>query len=79
MEYAPASDAERRRLNPPLSSWQSRIPQTTLTIIVPFYVMMRFLGLINTHFGLMLAYTAFCLPFGLWKLRTFFQSIPLDI
>ena len=50
-----------------------------IMIIVPFYVMMRFLGLINTHIGLVLAYTAFCLPFGLWMLRTFFQSIPLDI
>jgi ABC-type glycerol-3-phosphate transport system permease component len=50
-----------------------------IMIIVPFYVMMRFLGLTNTHFGLVLAYTAFCLPFGLWMLRTFFQSIPMDI
>jgi ABC-type glycerol-3-phosphate transport system permease component len=50
-----------------------------IMIIVPFYVMMRFLGLANTHIGLVLAYTAFCLPFGLWMLRTFFQSIPLDI
>lgn len=50
-----------------------------IMIIVPFYVMMRFLGLTNTHFGLVLAYTAFCLPFGLWMLRTFFQSIPVDI
>jgi ABC-type glycerol-3-phosphate transport system permease component len=50
-----------------------------IMIIVPFYIMMRFLGLINTHFGLVLAYTAFCLPFALWMLRTFFQSIPLDI
>ncbi len=50
-----------------------------IMIIIPFYVMMRFLGLTNTHFGLVLAYTAFCLPFGLWMLRTFFQSIPIDI
>jgi ABC-type glycerol-3-phosphate transport system permease component len=50
-----------------------------IMIIIPFYVMMRFLGLTNTHLGLILAYTAFCLPFGLWMLRTFFQSIPLDI
>jgi ABC-type glycerol-3-phosphate transport system permease component len=50
-----------------------------IMIIIPFYVMMRFLGLTNTHFGLVLAYTAFCLPFGLWMLRSFFQSIPLDI
>ena len=50
-----------------------------IMIIVPFYVMMRFLGLTNTHLGLVLAYTAFCLPFSLWMLRTFFQNIPLDI
>jgi ABC-type glycerol-3-phosphate transport system permease component len=50
-----------------------------IMIIVPFYVMMRFLGLANTHIGLVLAYTAFCLPFALWMLRTFFQGIPLDI
>jgi ABC-type glycerol-3-phosphate transport system permease component len=50
-----------------------------IMIIIPFYVMMRFLGLNNTHVGLVLAYTAFCLPFNLWLLRTFFQSIPVDI
>jgi multiple sugar transport system permease protein len=50
-----------------------------IMIIIPFYVMMRFLGLNNTHLGLVLAYTAFCLPFNLWLLRTFFQSIPVDI
>jgi ABC-type glycerol-3-phosphate transport system permease component len=50
-----------------------------IMIIVPFYVMMRFLGLTNTHLGLVLAYTAFCLPFSLWMLRTYFQSIPIDI
>jgi ABC-type glycerol-3-phosphate transport system permease component len=26
-----------------------------------------------------LAYTAFCLPFALWLLRTFFQAIPLEL
>jgi multiple sugar transport system permease protein len=50
-----------------------------IMIIVPFYVMVRFLGLNNTHLGLVLAYTAFCLPFALWLLRSFFQAIPLDI
>ena len=50
-----------------------------IMIIIPFYVAMRFLGLTNSHVGLILAYTAFCLPFNLWLLRTFFQSIPLEI
>src|SRR5262245_11554619 len=50
-----------------------------IMIIVPFYVMMRYLGLTNSHVGLVLAYTTFCLPFNLWLLRTSFQSIPVEI
>ena len=50
-----------------------------IMVIIPFYVLMRFFSLTNTHTGLVLAYSAFCLPFALWLLRTFFQSIPLDL
>ena len=50
-----------------------------IMIIIPFYVLMRALGLVNTHTGLVLAYTAFCLPFALWLLRTYFQSIPIEL
>ncbi|MDF3061071.1 MAG: ABC-type sugar transport system, permease component [Microvirga sp.] len=50
-----------------------------IMIIIPFYVVMRYLGLSNTHVGLVIAYTAFCLPFSLWMLRSFLQSIPIEI
>jgi ABC-type glycerol-3-phosphate transport system permease component len=50
-----------------------------IMIVIPFYVLIRALGIANTHFALILAYTAFCLPFALWMLRTFFQSIPLEL
>jgi ABC-type glycerol-3-phosphate transport system permease component len=50
-----------------------------IMVIIPFYVLMRAFELTNTHTGLVLAYSAFCLPFALWLLRTFFQSIPLDL
>jgi len=50
-----------------------------IMIIIPFYVLIRFFGIANTHLALILSYTAFCLPFSLWMLRTFFQSIPLDL
>ena len=50
-----------------------------IMIIIPFYVMIRWLGLANSHIGLVMAYAAFCLPFNLWMLRTFFQTIPIDI
>jgi ABC-type glycerol-3-phosphate transport system permease component len=48
-----------------------------IMIIIPFYVLMKTVGLANSHLGLVLAYTAFCLPFSLWLMRAFFQSIPL--
>lgn len=50
-----------------------------IMIIIPFYIVMRTLGLANTHMALVLAYCAFSLPFALWMQRTFFQSIPIDL
>lgn len=50
-----------------------------IMIIVPFYILMREFGLVNTRFGLVLGYAAFSLPFSMWLLRSFFQSIPLDL
>jgi ABC-type glycerol-3-phosphate transport system permease component len=50
-----------------------------IMIVIPFYVLVRKLGIANTHFALVLAYTALCLPFSLWLLKTFFQAIPMEL
>lgn len=50
-----------------------------IMIVVPFYIVMRKLGLVNTHLGLILSYTTFSLPFSMWLLRSFFESIPLEL
>ncbi|MFZ4808882.1 MAG: carbohydrate ABC transporter permease [Hyphomicrobiaceae bacterium] len=50
-----------------------------IMIVVPFYILMRGVGLTNSHLGLILAYTTFSLPFSMWMLRSFFQSIPLEL
>jgi len=50
-----------------------------IMIIIPFYILVKQLGIVNTHLALVLSYTTFCLPFCLWVLRAFFQSIPLDL
>ncbi|MFQ5828221.1 MAG: carbohydrate ABC transporter permease [Candidatus Methylomirabilia bacterium] len=50
-----------------------------IMIIIPFYVLVKTAGIANTHVALVLAYTTFCLPFSLWLMRTFFQSIPLEL
>jgi ABC-type glycerol-3-phosphate transport system permease component len=48
-------------------------------MIIPFYVMMRQLGLVNSLVGLMLAQTSFCFPFALWLLRAYFKAIPIEL
>ena len=48
-----------------------------IMIVIPFYVLIKKMGIANTHLALIMAYTAFCLPFNLWLLRAFFQSIPI--
>lgn len=48
-----------------------------IMIVIPFYVLIRKIGIANTHFALIMAYTAFCLPFNVWLLKAFFQSIPI--
>jgi ABC-type glycerol-3-phosphate transport system permease component len=50
-----------------------------IMIIVPFFILMREFGLTNSHLGLILSYTTFALPFSMWLLRSFFQSIPLEL
>jgi len=50
-----------------------------IMIIIPFYILVKQLGIVNTRLALVLSYTTFCLPFCLWLLRSFFHSIPLEL
>ncbi|MEA5029993.1 MAG: carbohydrate ABC transporter permease [Sphaerochaeta associata] len=47
--------------------------------IVPDYFMMNKLGLVNTHWSLILAYIAMQLPFNMLLLRTFLAGIPKEL
>ncbi|MBI1280952.1 MAG: ABC transporter permease subunit [Anaerolineaceae bacterium] len=48
-------------------------------MIVPLFVILRRLSLLDTRFGLALAYTTFLLPFCVWMMKGFFDSIPVDL
>lgn len=50
-----------------------------VVVLFPFLVMYRFLGLIDTHIGLILAYTVFNLPLVVWIARDFFLGIPREL
>ncbi len=48
-------------------------------MIIPLFIMMRNLGLLDSRFGLALAYTTFLLPLCIWMLKGFFDAIPLEL
>ncbi len=48
-------------------------------MIVPFLIIATRLKITNTLWGLSLAYTATTLPFSIWMLKSFFDTIPVDI
>jgi ABC-type glycerol-3-phosphate transport system permease component len=50
-----------------------------ILIVIPLFLIIRRLGLLNTHAALVIAYTAFALPFSIWLLRGFFEAIPEEL
>jgi len=50
-----------------------------IAMIVPFFLISRDLGLLDTRLVLILAYTAFNFAFVVWLLRGFFAEIPNEI
>ncbi len=47
-----------------------------IALIIPLYLMVRLLGLLDTLPALMLTYLTFTLPFTIWLLKSYFQAIP---
>lgn len=50
-----------------------------IMLVLPLFAIIRALGLFNTHLALIIAYTAFSLPFSIWMLRSFFAAVPLEL
>lgn len=48
-------------------------------IIIPLFILMRNLGLLDSRFGLALAYTTFLLPVFIWMMKGFFDAVPLEL
>jgi multiple sugar transport system permease protein len=51
----------------------------SVVLIIPLYLLMVKVGLSNTIWSLVLAYTTFALPYALWLLRSFMRGIPEDL
>lgn len=50
-----------------------------VVLIIPLFVVMRSLGLLNSWVGLVIAYLSFTTPLAIWLLRSFFETIPKEL
>jgi multiple sugar transport system permease protein len=48
-------------------------------LVIPYYLLMRTFGLLNTHSSMILAYLGFSLPFSIWMMIGFFKEIPIEL
>lgn len=50
-----------------------------LTLVLPFFVIYRSFGLIDTRTGLIIAYCSFLLPLSAWMMRSYFEGVPASL
>jgi len=48
-------------------------------IIIPLYLIMKQVGLLNTYFALILTFSAVQVPLSIWILRGFFENLPPEL
>jgi len=49
-----------------------------VAVVIPLFLMYRFLHLIDTHFGMILLYTTFNVSFATWMMKGFIDEIPKE-
>jgi len=50
-----------------------------IILIVPLFVMVKKIGLINNLLSLIITYTGFLIPYAIWMLVAYFETIPVEI
>jgi multiple sugar transport system permease protein len=48
-------------------------------LVIPLFLILRQVQLVNTHLGLILVYVVWALPFALWMLQGFVRNVPRDL
>ena len=60
-----------------LIMWTRTLPP--IVAVVPLFLTMSRLGMVDTHLGLTWIYTALNLPFAIWMLKSFFDAVPVEL
>ena len=48
-------------------------------LMLPMYIMLVKLGLINTYIGIVIMYSATALPFCIWQMKGYYDTIPVSL
>ncbi len=48
-------------------------------LLIPLFLSFKSLGMLNSYWGLGLAYVSSVLPFSIWVLRGFFVNVPIEV
>lgn len=72
------------RFFPKLGGIMSKILVTTymfppILLAIPYSLVMAKMGLTNTRIGLVIVYLSFSVPYAVWLLVGFFQTVPISI
>jgi len=76
LSRASFSKSRKENLFTMILSQRMLLPAVT---VIPYFIMMKTVGLIDHQGGLIVAYTTFNLAFALLLMRDFFQSVPVEL
>ncbi len=51
----------------------------SMLLLIPMYMIMSRMGLLNTHLSMIVAYTTFAMPFCTWMIKGYFDTIPVTL
>lgn len=50
-----------------------------IAVVIPLYLLLGQLGMLDTRIGLIIIYSAFNLPYVVWTMISFFEEIPIEL
>ena len=64
-----------------VSLWGLLLTRMTpgLTLVLPFFIIFRTFGLIDSRTGLIIAYCSFLLPLSAWMMKSYFEGVPVSL
>jgi multiple sugar transport system permease protein len=48
-------------------------------LIIPLFVLMRMLGLLDTFIGVIIGHSTFAIPFAIWMMTSYMNAIPVEL